>query len=141
MRQIQLRMKRITQMQLHANFSRRQLAAEEFQSGLVFHSRYAQRQLTSEISGHTPLPTLDSLAVDRLTFKSMHLRNNLARRAEHTDEQAARAPYGHHQATPILLRHVSAGEPLDVGGDILPTTQIEIAHAEIGAFNTNVRQD
>ena len=62
--QIQLRMKRIAQMQLHAHFLVDQLLAERLQNLLVIRRRDSQRQLLAEVARHLPSPGLDLVVVD-----------------------------------------------------------------------------
>ena len=64
MRQIQLRMKRIAQMQLHAHLLVNQLLAERLQHLLVISRRNPQRQLLAELTRHLPSPGLDLVVVD-----------------------------------------------------------------------------
>ena len=139
--QIELRMERMPQMELHADLALAQLPPERPQGLFVRRRRNAKRQLAAEVVRDLPPPFSDTFGIDGRTVKPVHLADDLRRRTMHADKEPADAANGRFAALPVHLEDLTAGEVFHIRRDLLPAAQIEVSRAEVSPLDPGIRQD
>ena len=140
-RQIQLRVERVAEMELHAHLALDELAAKGLERLLVRRRRDAQGQLAAEAVGHPLAPPARSLRVDRLPLDGVHLLDDFLLGTLHADQETADAPDGRDHAAGPLFKRLAPGQAFDVVCDKLPASQVEVPHADVGALHADVREN
>ena len=140
-RQIQLRVERVAEMELHAHLALDELAAKGLERLLVRRRRDAQGQLAAEAVGHPLAPPARGLRVDRLPLDGVHLLDDFLLGTLHADQETADAPDGRDHAVGPLFKRLAPGQALDVVCDKLPASQVEVPHANVGALHADVREN
>ena len=141
MRQVQLRVERVTEMELHAHLALDELAAKGLERLLVRRRRDAQGQLASEAVGHPLAPPARGLRVDRLPLDGVHLLDDFLLGTLHADQKTADAPDGRDHAVGPLFKRLAPGKTFNVICDQLPASQVEVPHANVGALHAHVREN
>ena len=137
-RKVELRVKRMPQVEFYAYFAVRKLPAKSPQSLFIGGGRNAESQLSAEIGCDFPAPSLRSLGIDMPLLDRIHFLDHLGLRTVHSDKQPAHAMDRRRHAPRILFHHITARERLDFRCNLTPAPQIEISCAKIGALHTDV---
>ena len=107
MRQIQFRVERVAEMELHAHLAFDELAAKGLERLLVRRRRDAQGQLAAEAVGHPLAPLARGLRIDRLPLDGVHFLDDFLLRTLHADQESAGTPDGREHAVGPLLKRLA----------------------------------
>ena len=128
-------------MQLHTHLFLYQLLAKRLQHLLVIDSRDTQRQLLAEFTRHLPTPCRDLIMVDRLLLNLIHLADQFRLRTMHANQKTAHALDRSNNPLGVFLQRIATRQFVNIRGNLLPSAQVEIPHAEVRALNPDICQD